>query len=112
MGITPVEGIRGGSGLAGTPLVVRVWNAEVGRIPLYRLDTDVDEKPPEVRGITDRLYGGDTEHRLRQEIRLGIGGVRALDALGIDAQVIHTNEGHAGFHGLERIRQMVTESGL
>ena len=63
--------------------------------------------PDDVRDVTDRLYGGDTEHRLRQEILLGIGGVRALDALGIDAQVFHTNEGHAGFLGLERIRQLV-----
>ena len=68
--------------------------------------------PPDVRAITDRLYGGETEHRLRQEILLGVGGVRALDALGIDAQVFHTNEGHAGFLGLERIRQLVKDPGL
>ena len=68
--------------------------------------------PPDLRAITDRLYGGETEHRLRQEILLGIGGVRALDALGIDAQVFHTNEGHAGFLGLERIRQLVKDPGL
>jgi starch phosphorylase len=98
--------------LAGTPLVARIWKAEVGRIPLYLLDADVDENPPELRSITDRLYGGDTEHRLRQEILLGIGGVRALGALGIDAQVFHTNEGHAGFLGLERIRQLVKDPGL
>ena len=67
---------------------------------------------PTSAAITDRLYGGDTEHRLRQEILLGIGGVRALDALGIDAQVFHTNEGHAGFLGLERIRQLVKDPGL
>ena len=67
--------------------------------------------PPDLRAITDRLYGGETEHRLRQEILLGIGGVRALDALGIDAQVFHTNEGHAGFLGLERIRQLVEGPG-
>jgi starch phosphorylase len=98
--------------LGGRPLVARIWKAEVGRIPLYLLDADVDENPPDLRGITDRLYGGDTEHRLRQEILLGIGGVRALDALGIDAQVFHTNEGHAGFLGLERIRQLVKDPGL
>src|SRR3546814_6692578 len=112
MAITPCDGIRVEVDLAGTPLVARVWKAEVGRIPLYLLDTDVDENPPEVRGITDRLYGGDTDPRLRQDVRLGSGGGRALDALGIDAQVFHTNEGHAGFLGLERIRQLVTESGL
>src|SRR5690606_1849897 len=106
------EGVRVEVDLAGTPCVARVWRADVGRVPLYLLDADIDDNPPEVRGITDRLYGGDTEHRLRQEILLGIGGVRALDALGIDAQVFHTNEGHAGFLGLERIRQAVTEGGL
>ena len=106
------EGVRVEVDLAGTPCVARVWRADVGRVPLYLLDADIDENPPEVRGITDRLYGGDTEHRLRQEILLGIGGVRALDALGIDAQVFHTNEGHAGFLGLERIRQAVTAHGL
>ncbi len=79
----------------------------MGRVPLYLLDADVEENPPDLRDITDRLYGGDTEHRLRQEILLGIGGVRALEALGVDAQVFHTNEGHAGFLGLERIRQLV-----
>jgi glycogen phosphorylase len=98
--------------LAGRSLIARIWRAEVGRIPLYLLDTDVEENPPDLRSITDRLYGGDTEHRLRQEILLGIGGVRALDALGIDAQVFHTNEGHAGFLGLERIRQLVKDPGL
>ena len=106
------EGVRVEVDLAGTPCVARVWRADVGRVPLYLLDADIDDNPPEVRGITDRLYGGDTEHRLRQEILLGIGGVRALDALGIDAQVFHTNEGHAGFLGLERIRQAVTAGGL
>jgi starch phosphorylase len=112
MAVTPCEDVRVEVDLAGQALVARVWKAEVGRIPLYLLDTDVEENPPEVRTITDRLYGGDTEHRLRQEILLGIGGVRALDALGIDAQVFHTNEGHAGFLGLERIRQLVKDPGL
>ena len=60
--------------------------------------------------VTDRLYGGDVEHRLRQEILLGVGGV-ALQAVGVEAQVFHTNEGHAGFLGLERIRQLVTTRG-
>ena len=112
MALTPCDGIRVEVDLAGAPLVARVWKAEVGRVPLYLLDADVDENPPDLRDITDRLYGGETEHRLRQEILLGIGGVRALDALGIDAQVFHTNEGHAGFLGLERIRQLVQDPGL
>ncbi len=112
MALAPCDDVRVEVDLAGAPLVARVWKAEVGRVPLYLLDTDVDENPPDLRDITDRLYGGETEHRLRQEILLGIGGVRALEALGIDAQVFHTNEGHAGFLGLERIRQLVTEAGL
>ncbi len=98
--------------LAGRPLVARIWKAMVGRVPLYLLDADCEDNAADLRDITDRLYGGDTEHRLRQEILLGVGGVRALDALGIDAQVFHTNEGHAGFLGLERIRQLVTDAGL
>ncbi len=93
--------------LAGTTAAVRVWRADVGRIPLYLLDTDVDGNPPEIVAVTDRLYGGDEQHRLRQEIVLGIGGVRALRALGLDPQVFHMNEGHAGFLGLERTREWV-----
>jgi len=112
MAVSPCDDVHVEVDLAGMPLVARVWKAEVGRIPLYLLDTDVEANPPDARGITDRLYGGDTEHRLRQEILLGVGGVRALDALGIDTQVFHTNEGHAGFLGLERIRQLVEDPGL
>jgi starch phosphorylase len=112
MALVPCDDIRVEVDLAGKPLVARVWKAEVGRVPLYLLDADVDENPPDMRDITDRLYGGDTEHRLRQELLLGVGGVRALEALGVDAQVFHTNEGHAGFLGLERIRRLVKESGL
>ena len=89
-----------------------MWRADVGRVPLYFLDADIEENDPELRSVTDRLYGGDVEHRLRQEILLGVGGVRALDGLGIDAQVFHTNEGHAGFLGLERIRRRVVDDGL
>jgi starch phosphorylase len=93
-------------------LVARIWKADVGRVPLFLLDTDVEENDPDARGVTDRLYGGDTEHRLRQEILLGVGGVRALDAMGLAPQVFHTNEGHAGFLGLERIRCHVRDDGM
>jgi starch phosphorylase len=93
--------------LADVPVTVRVWRAEVGRIRLFLLDTNVPSNPPEAVAVTDRLYGGDEQHRLRQEIILGIGGVRALRALDIHPQVFHTNEGHAGFLGLERIREWV-----
>ena len=112
MAISECEGIRVRLDLAGIPLVARVWRADVGRVQLFLLDTDIEENAPEQRGITDRLYGGDVEHRLRQEILLGIGGVRALEALGIETQVFHTNEGHAGFLGLERIRRLIADHGL
>jgi starch phosphorylase len=112
MPLTLCEGVRVTVDLAGVPMVAQVWRADVGRIPLYLLDADVEENPDEIRAVTDRLYGGDVEHRLRQEILLGIGGVRALEALGIDAQVFHTNEGHAGFLGLERMRRSIVDDGL
>ena len=112
MALTRCDDVQVEVDLAGVPLVAQVWRACVGRVHLYFLDADVDGNPDEIRQVTDRLYGGDTEHRLRQEILLGIGGVRALQAVGIDAQVFHTNEGHAGFLGLERIRQLVVDQGL
>ncbi|MBV8966536.1 MAG: alpha-glucan family phosphorylase [Mycobacteriaceae bacterium] len=101
----------------GYELRARVWVAQVGRIPLLLLDSDVPENDHEIRGVTDRLYGGDQDHRIRQEILAGIGGVRAIRAFtafeGIDApEVFHMNEGHAGFLGLERIRELMTDSGL
>src|SRR4029453_8097398 len=95
MALTRGEGIRVEVELAKDelPLVAQLWKAEVGRVPLYFLDADVEENTDDIRGVTDRLYGGDTEHRLRQEILLGIGGVRALQAVGVEAQGFHTNEG-------------------
>lgn len=93
--------------LAGVTAAVRVWRVDVGRIELYMLDTNLAENPPDIVSITNRLYGGDEQHRLRQEIVLGIGGVRALRAVGLDPQVFHMNEGHAGFLGLERVREWV-----
>ena len=102
----------------GGQATARIWVAQVGRVPLLLLDTDVEENTdPVLRDITDRLYGGNTEHRLRQEMLLGIGGVRALRAWarisGSEApEVFHTNEGHAGFLGLERIRELTEEHDL
>jgi starch phosphorylase len=90
----------------------KIWELHVGRINLYLLDTDVAENAPEDRLITAELYGGDLEMRMRQEIVLGIGGVKALSALGIDAEVFHMNEGHSAFLALERIRLKVVETGL
>ncbi|HEY0672912.1 MAG TPA: alpha-glucan family phosphorylase [Longimicrobiales bacterium] len=90
----------------------QIWRADVGRVPLYLLDTDIPQNRPENRRITDRLYGGDNEHRLRQEIVLGIGGVRALRALQQEPSVIHLNEGHAAFAAVEYMRtQLPPEHG-
>jgi len=95
----------------GRALAAHVWLAEVGRVPLLLLDSEVEENDARARGVTDRLYGGGTEHRLTQEMLLGIGGVRALRLwsrlTGAPApEVFHTNEGHAGFLGLERLREL------
>ena len=95
-------------------LHARIWLAQVGRVPLLMLDSDVEENDPGERGVTDRLYGGGSEHRLLQEMLLGIGGVRAVRAYcrltGHPVpEVFHTNEGHAGFLGLERIAELAAE---
>ncbi len=89
-----------------------VWKANIGRIPLYLLDTNLPENSPADRDITARLYGGGTEMRIKQEIILGIGGVRALDALNIPVTVFHMNEGHSAFLALERIRVLLENSPL
>ena len=96
----------------GATLRAQVWRAQVGRVPLLLLDSDIEENAPTEREVTDRLYGGGTDHRLLQEMLLGIGGVRALAAYGATPEVFHTNEGHAGFLGLERIRVLVEQDGL
>jgi starch phosphorylase len=112
MAVRLVEGARIEVDLAGVPLHAQIWRADVGRVRLYLLDADIDENDEEGRAVTDRLYGGGTEHRIRQEILLGVGGVRALETVGETTQVFHTNEGHAGFLGLERIRRMMTADKL
>ena len=91
---------------------VRVWQLAVGRVTLYLLDTFVPENSPEDREITAQLYGGDHEMRIKQEIILGIGGVHALNAMGIKPAAYHMNEGHAAFLALEIIRRRVEEDGL
>jgi phosphorylase/glycogen(starch) synthase len=98
--------------LPGTTLRLRAWRADVGRVPLYLLDADVDANRPENRALTHTLYGGDAEHRVRQEIVLGRGGVRLLSALGIVPSVYHVNEGHGAFVVLERAAELVREAGL
>lgn len=90
----------------------KVWQMDVGRIPLYLLDTNIEENTPEDRKLTSRLYGGDHRTRIRQEMLLGIGGVRALTAVGINPRVIHMNEGHSAFAGLEAIRLRMADDGL
>ncbi|HUT60635.1 MAG TPA: alpha-glucan family phosphorylase [Phycisphaerae bacterium] len=90
----------------------QVWKARVGRVDLYFLDTNVPDNSPEDRHITAQLYGGDQEMRIRQEIVLGIGGVRMLKALGIEPKAYHMNEGHSAFLGLERTRILMAEQGV
>ena len=98
--------------LPGRTLHARVYRIDVGRVPLYLLDTDLSENIPVDRFITHQLYGGDWENRFKQEFLLGIGGIRLLDALGIKPAIFHCNEGHAAFTGLERLRKYVQDEKL
>lgn len=112
MALEPVEDVTVTVELAGVPVHARLWRARVGRVPLYLLDTDIDDNDDLNRLTCDRLYGGGPEERIRQEIVLGVGGIRALEALGARPQVFHMNEGHAGFLALERIRRFMLDDGL
>jgi len=98
--------------MGGDTVYCQVWRVNVGRTPLYLLDTNIPQNPPHHRDITDRLYGGDREMRIRQEIVLGIGGVRALAAMDIHPTVFHINEGHSAFLSFERIRMLKEKHGL
>ena len=93
-------------------LAAKVWEMHVGRVKLYLLDCNVDGNSPEDRELTSRLYGGDHRTRIRQELVLGVGGVRALQALGIRPGAYHLNEGHSAFGGIEVIRQRMHDDGL
>ncbi len=114
---TPLEALPGADGqpwhatvrLAGRPVRVRAWGLRLGRVTIYLLDTDLDENEPADRTLSHQLYGGDQEMRLRQEIVLGIGGVRALRNLGVRPSVWHANEGHVAFLVLERMRELVDD---
>src|SRR5204863_101189 len=115
----PIREVRRGEAklLISVPILdrnvfARVWELRVGRINVYLLDTDIPENSAEDRLITAELYGGDLEMRMRQEIVLGIGGVKALTALGIQPDVFHMNEGHSAFLALERIRLNVVQKHL
>ena len=112
---TPAEPVLGPDGnwltvktaMPGRDMFARIWKVAVGRTDLYLLDTDFEANSPEDRQVTHQLYGGDWENRIKQEILLGIGGVRALRALGLNPDIYHYNEGHAAFAGLERLREFM-----
>jgi starch phosphorylase len=117
MGSAPIMPVKDGNGvekhvsvqMGGRTVNARIWHVRVGRVPLYLLDTDVDENQPWDRELSARLYSGDIEHRIRQEFMLGIGGVRALRVLGVEPTVWHMNEGHSAFLVLELMREMVKQ---
>ena len=94
------------------PVFAQLWSVEVGRVTLYLLDANIEQNDPDDRNITAILYGGDSEMRIRQEILLGIGGQRALLALGLRPSICHMNEGHSAFQALERIRTLMEEQGF
>ena len=115
--ISPVRDDAGGwmtvtIAFPGRTLSARIWKCQVGRTDLYLLDADFEANLEEDRQITYYLYGGDWENRLKQEILLGIGGIRALRKLGVRHDVYHCNEGHAAFIGIERIREMINHRRL
>jgi glycogen phosphorylase len=101
-----VEGVEVEAPIGARNVKIGLWRAQVGRVPLFLLDTDLESNPPDLRAITDRLYVPEPDRRLRQEIVLGIGGVRALRALGMEAGVFHLNEGHSFLCAIERIREL------
>jgi starch phosphorylase len=117
----PLRQVRGSDGqvikiaveFPGRQVWARVWQVEVGRVVLYLLDTNIPDNPnPDDQNLTDQLYGGDREWRIKQEILLGIGGLRALLAMGLEPAVCHMNEGHAAFMALERARILMQQQGL
>jgi starch phosphorylase len=118
--VQPLAAVRGRDGrqvVVGVPfpgreVMARVWRLDVGRVPVYLLDTNTDANTPEDRSLCNRLYGGDNETRIQQEMLVGIGGVRALHELDLHPAVCHMNEGHSALLGVERIRMMMKESGL
>lgn len=118
--ITPLKPVRDADdnwvqiklALPGRVLHAKVWVVDVGRIPLYLLDTDIEENTEEDRFITHQLYGGNWENRFKQELLLGVGGIRMLDHLNITPDIYHCNEGHAAFIGVERLRKLVRDESL
>ncbi len=115
--ITPVYDEKGNwkyitIALPGRKLLARIWRVDVGRVPLYLLDTDMEQNTAADKQITYQLYGGDWENRFKQELLLGVGGIRLLDELKINASLFHSNEGHAAFIGIERLRKLVNDEKL
>ncbi len=107
------EPVRISVEIAGRPVYAQIWQVKVGRIDLYLLDTNIPQNPDRaMQDLTDQLYGGDLEMRIRQEILLGIGGLRALYTLGIEPAVCHMNEGHSAFLALERARILMERQGI
>ncbi len=96
----------------GRVMHARIWQVDVGRIKLFLLDTDLEMNSTEDRAVSHHLYGGDLENRLKQELLLGIGGVRALEQLGIQPELFHSNEGHSAFISLERMRKLIQQDKL
>lgn len=91
----------------GRLVTAKIWKLMVGKVPLYLMDTDIEQNKEEDRGLTHHLYGGDREHRLKQELLLGFGGIRLIEKLNINPKIYHSNEGHSAFIGIERIRQLI-----
>jgi alpha-glucan phosphorylase-like protein len=116
----PVEPVRNEDGswlkisvpVQGRIVVAKIWKLPIGRINLYLLDTDHEDNQQDDRALTHMLYGGDNEHRLKQEILLGIGGVRAIEAMGLEPDIYHLNEGHAAFLSIERLKNHVQQDGM
>lgn len=118
--LLPLEPVRNADGdwvkisiaFPGRSVYAKAWRVNVGRVGLYLLDTDIEENSAEDRGITGRLYGGDSEMRIKQEMFLGVGGIRLLEAIGLKPTIYHCNEGHAAFSGLERLRVYISKHNL
>jgi len=113
--VTPVKDENGtwlhvSIALPGRTLFAKIWRVDVGRVPLYLLDTDIEENRESDRMITHQLYGGDNELRFKQELLLGVGGIRMLYQLGLEPDIYHCNEGHAAFIGIERLRNFVEQN--
>ena len=116
----PIETVRDADGnsirialaLPGRVVYAKAWLLNVGRIPLYLLDTNINDNNEEDRKLSAQLYGGDNEHRLKQEILLGIGGIRLIQKLGLEPAIYHSNEGHSAFIGLERISKLIQQEHL